>query len=106
MHSAFALTELTANSTITNTYTDAAQSHDRLVLKMKGGLRDRYFDQVEQYYRKSEVPFVRRLTRKKGVYVAEIGEAVLILDYQMMLSAHRFDSNGPRMACFSKGRHS
>jgi hypothetical protein len=66
IHSALALIELTENSTITNTYTDAAQSHDRLVLNMKGGLRDRYFDQVEQYCRKSGTPFVRRLTRKKG----------------------------------------
>lgn len=47
MHSALALTELTANSTITNAYTNAAQGHDRLDLKMKGGLQDRYFDQVE-----------------------------------------------------------
>jgi hypothetical protein len=47
MHSALALTELTANSTITNAYTYAAQGHDRLDLKMKGGLQDRYFDQVE-----------------------------------------------------------
>jgi hypothetical protein len=65
MHSALALTELTANSTITNTYICAAQGHDRLDLKMKGGLQDRYFDQVEQYCRKSETPFVRRLTKKK-----------------------------------------
>jgi hypothetical protein len=53
MHSAIALTELTANSTITNTYTDAAQSHDRLALKMKGILQGRCFDQVEWNFRKS-----------------------------------------------------
>lgn len=47
MHSALALTELTANSTITNAYTYAAQGHDRLDLKMKAALRDRCFDQVE-----------------------------------------------------------
>jgi hypothetical protein len=106
MHSALALTELTANSTITNSYTDAAQSHDRLDLKMKGSLQDRYFGQVEQYCRKPETPFVRRLTRKREVHVAEIGKVVLILNYQMMLPAHCFDNNGPRTACFSRGLHS
>lgn len=72
MHSAPALTELTVNSTITNSYTDAAQSHDRLVLKMKDGLRNRYCDQMEQYYRRSETPFVRRLTRKKGAMLLKL----------------------------------